>query len=84
VITVLVLVQGAAEGYANWIHIQAGVPATGSRVSRWKNLPAVTRALGRPAQALADRGQAEVTLSSAHNDSSTCSARGVTTSCTLM
>ena len=68
VITALILAQGAAEGYANWAHIQAGVRAAGTWVNRWKNLPAAARALGRPTQILVDGEQAEVTLSTAHED----------------
>lgn len=68
VIAALILAQGAAEGYANWVHIQAGVPATGSWVGRWKNLPAAARALGRRAQAEVNGQQVEVTLSSAHEE----------------
>ena len=68
VIAALILAQGAAEGYANWVHIQAGIPAKGSWVERWKNLPAAASALGRPAQAEADGQRTEVTLSSAHEE----------------
>jgi hypothetical protein len=68
VIAALVLAQGAAEGYANWVHIQGGIPAKGSWVQRWKNLPAAARALGRPAQAEADGQLTDVTLSSAHEE----------------
>jgi hypothetical protein len=68
VIATLILAQGAAEGYANWVHIQAGIPAKGSWVERWKNLPAAARALGRPAQAEADGQLTEATLSSAHEE----------------
>ena len=53
-IAALILARGAAEGYANWVHIQAGIPAKGRWVERWMNLPAAARALGRPAQAEAD------------------------------
>ena len=59
VITTLILAQGAAEGYANWVHIQAGMPTKGTWVDRWRNLPAAARSLGRPAQD---------TLSSAHEE----------------
>lgn len=69
VIATLVLAQGAAEGYANWVHIKAGIPPKDSSwVKRWKNLPAAARALGRPTQAEVNGQPEEVTLSSAHED----------------
>lgn len=68
VIATLILAQGAAEGYANWVHIQAGIPATGTWVERWKKLPAAARALGRPAKAGVGGQPIEITLSSAHEE----------------
>lgn len=49
VIVTVVLTQAAAEGYANWVHIQAGTSANGSWVNRWEELPAADEAMGRPA-----------------------------------
>lgn len=52
VITALVLTQAAAEGYANWVHIQAGTPVNSSSwIRRWENLPAAAEAMQRPAGA---------------------------------
>lgn len=49
VILTLILTQGAAEGYANWVHIQAETPLTHSSwIDRWARLPEAARALGRP------------------------------------
>ncbi|MDV9168593.1 hypothetical protein R6V09_00345 [Streptomyces sp. W16] len=49
VIVTVVLTQAAAEGYANWAHIQAGTSANGTWVNRWETLPAAAEAIGRPA-----------------------------------
>lgn len=59
VITTLILIQGAAEGYINWIHHEAGIPATGSWIQRWERLPDVAAKHNRSAEfALVDEQRA--------------------------
>ncbi|WP_049571386.1 hypothetical protein [Streptomyces sp. SBT349] len=49
VIVTVALTQAAAEGYANWVHIQAGTEDNVSWVKRWEELPTAAEAMGRPA-----------------------------------
>lgn len=50
VITAVVLTQGAAEGYANWVHLQAGTALSprDSWMTRWERLAEAAEKLGRP------------------------------------
>ncbi|WP_162602874.1 hypothetical protein [Streptomyces sp. CS090A] len=50
VIATVVLAQGAAEGYVNWVFLQAGVTATGTWIDRWAGLRNAAAKLGRESQ----------------------------------
>jgi hypothetical protein len=55
VISTLILAQGAAESYVNWVHITAGLTTKDSWIKRWENLPASAQVLRRPrSSALSD------------------------------
>lgn len=49
VITALILTQGAAEGYVNWIHLEAGTKVTRQDgwIRRWEKIVAAAADLGR-------------------------------------
>ncbi|NJP25386.1 hypothetical protein FLW53_14535 [Microbispora sp. SCL1-1] len=46
-ISTLILAQGAAEGYVNWVFLQAGLTPNGTWIDRWSGLRNAARALGR-------------------------------------
>lgn len=50
VIVVLILTQGAAEGYANWVHLQAETKVNGSWVNRWEKLTDAAKNMKRSAE----------------------------------
>ncbi|MDP5315295.1 hypothetical protein [Streptomyces poriferorum] len=47
VIATLILAQGAAEGYANWVFLQADVTPSGTWIDRWCGLRNAASSLGR-------------------------------------
>jgi hypothetical protein len=58
VIRAIIMIQAAAEGYANSVHLRAGRDAKGPWISRWKNLPRVAETMGRnPGSFLGDHHQ---------------------------
>ncbi|MEE1743225.1 hypothetical protein ACFYNF_18970 [Streptomyces sp. NPDC006641] len=47
VIATVILAQGAAEGYVNWVYLQAGIPPSGTWIDRWRGLRNAAARLGR-------------------------------------
>ncbi|MER5357830.1 hypothetical protein [Streptomyces sp. NPDC002785] len=47
VIATVILAQGAAEGYVNWVFLQAGVTGSGTWIDRWAGLRNAAAALRR-------------------------------------
>ncbi|WP_328900627.1 hypothetical protein OHR86_12415 [Streptomyces sp. NBC_00441] len=46
-IATVILAQGAAEGYVNWVFLQAGVAPSGTWIGRWGALRHAAAKLGR-------------------------------------